>query len=167
MNKLKYLKNGATLFNGCEKGLDELNLVRSEGEMVDTFYHTIDFCLANNFPDLEFIKGISIAEERGLIVSKKLIVENKKQLVLFGKCDIEAIYDKFAVGRIYVKGESQLIVKAKCNSFLVIDALDNSTVHVTCSDDAKVAVYLYGNAKCTGATKIINTGKETYDLQAR
>lgn len=151
----------------CDKGYGQLMQAGSDADLIETYFDNIDFCLAHNFPPNEQIRTISGHIEAGIMVSMKRIVSNPKRLVVLGRSDVEATFDGYSVARLYVKHDSLLIVKAKGNAFVMIDALDRANVHVTCTENARVVVNLYSQAICTGATKIIAKNAETYDLQTR
>ena len=165
MDKLKYLKDGLKQNHACKNGRIDLRKVKTESGMIDLFYKNIDFCLAKDFPDLSFIKSVAGIEKRGIFVSKKDFKKNLEKLVLLGRCDFEASYSDYAAGRVYVKSDSRLTVRASGNSFVVIDALDNAKISVEASEDAQVVVNLYAAATCSGNARIIVKGKETYELE--
>ena len=163
---VQYLITEANISKGCNRGMNQLIHAKTEQDFINCYFDNIDFCLSKDFPENDYIKKIqNPLQSAGVFVDCKRVLKNPDRLVLLGKCDFEVEFTDFAVSRVYVKHESMLIIKASGNSFVVVDALNNSNVHVTCRDKARVVVNLYSKANCTGATKIIAKNAETYDLQ--
>ena len=161
---IEILKTQISSQSPCEEGLERFNK-SSDNDLILLFFKYIDFCLAKNWPDIEFIKQVPGIIEAGIYPDRKLIRHNPKQVVALGKSDIELMFTDYAVSRVCVKHDSVVYIKASGNSVVIVDALDNAQVHVKAYDQAKVHVNLYANAIETGATKTIIKNMFTYDLQ--
>ena len=106
----------------------------------------------------------SVFEKFGVYVDKRWKLDDPRKLVLLGRCDMNVRVAGFSVSRIYAKHNTLLQIEASENSFVLVDALDNANVHVRTSGDAKVIVNLYASAECSGATKVCNKKRFTYEL---
>lgn len=149
----------------CGEGLNQLITAKTDAELIDTYIDRIDFCLTNDFPGADFMKGIQPQlAEKGIFIDRKRVVLNPEKLVLLGRCDFEATFDGYSVSRIYANHSTSLFITAKDNSVVVVDALNDSKVFVKTHGNARVHVNLYSKAECTGATKIVAKNKETYEL---
>lgn len=165
MNTTNDLVIPAIQAGGCSDGLNQLILSGDINDRIKCFLDRIDFCLAKDFPTLDYMrKNQDALMQHSVFVDRKLVRDNPERLVLLGKCDFEVNFSGFSVSRIYAKHDAFLIVTAKDNSFVVIDALDNAKVFVKTHGGARVVVNLYSAAECTGATKIVPKNKETYEL---
>lgn len=168
--KLKeQLIKGAVRAYGCAEGLAQLDGALDKGEIMQCFIDRIDFCLARNFPDKEYLKRHFRAElpEKGIYVDEEVALHNAFA-VLLGECRGRMVADGYAVCRLYVKHTSRLEIEAGGNAFVMADVLDDAQVHISCRDKARVVVNLYARAQAVageeGQVKIIHKHKETYDL---
>jgi len=163
--ELNYLIEESKALKGCTDGRKQLKKSKTIEDLIKTFYDRIDFCLATNFPCLEYMKKYQEdLLQQGVFVDRKRVVRNPERLVLLGKCDFEVTLTDYAVSRIYAKHKAFLIVKASGNAFVVIDALDDAQVFVTATENARVIVNLYSNATTRGETKLNIKNRETYEL---
>lgn len=163
--KLTYLITEADIYKGCKDGMAQLRACESMEDMVNCYYDRIDFCLANNFPDNDFFEEHS--EELkpfGIYHNAKEKINSARRLVILGDSDIDINVERWGFSRIYVKGNSKVRITARPNSIVMVDALDSAEITVNKSTSARVKVFLYDKAKCTGKSEITHTNKKTYDL---
>lgn len=169
MELKEQLINGAIRAQGCAEGLAQLDGAATKAGMLQCFLDRIDFCLARNFPDKEFLKAHFKRElpEKGIYIDEPVQLRNTGA-VLLGNCEGRLTADGYAVCRVYVKYGSRLVLDVRENAFVMVDALDEAEIQVRCEEKAKVVVNLYARAKALasgeGITKIVNKKKETYDL---
>lgn len=165
--ELTYLLTEAEIMKGCGQGLDQLRNCKTIDDMIQCYFDNIDFCLANNFPSNEFLMQYrDELRQKDVFIDDAMIcaTEERGTWVFLGNCTCTISVDGFSVHRLYVKHNSKINIKAFGRAFVMVDALNNSDVVVDINDEAKVIVNLYSKATCTGATKIIQKNKETYDL---
>lgn len=165
--ELTYLLTEAEALNGCDDGLQQLRESKSLDDLIKCYFDRIDYCLANNFPSNEFLKQYEKDLEPYVFVDANLYCGNPRCSVFLGNSVCKIMCHDYAVSRIYVKHQSKINIEASGNAIVMVDALDDSDVIVDLKDEAKVIVNLYSKATCTGATKIIQKNRETYDLQTR
>lgn len=166
--ELTYLITEAEILNGCDGGMEQLRNAKDVNDLIQCYYDRIDYCLANNFPDNEFL--LQYRDElrnAGVFIDEKASVDSRPRLVFLGQSECNLSIDKYAVSRAYVKHQSKLHVRASGSSVIMIDALDNAIIDVEESENARVIVNLYANSKCevlSGNPRIIQKNRFTYEL---
>lgn len=166
--ELTYLITEAEILNGCDVGMEQLRNARDVNDLIQCYYDRIDYCLANNFPDNEFL--LQYRDElrnAGVFIDEKISIENRDKLVLLGNSECNLTIGKWAVSRAYVKHNAKLLIKAEDSSIIMIDALDDAVITVEESGNARVIVNLYANSKCealSGNPRIIQKNRFTYEL---
>lgn len=169
MELREQLVSNAAFAGGCTDGISQLSDSLSKQDMLQVFWDRIDFCLAKNFPDKEFLKENFAGELDG----KGIYIDRDVELpegnaVLLGDSHATLQADGYKVCRLYAKHNTNLVINASGNAFVMVDALDNARVTVNCDGDARVVVYLYSSALATsygsGLVKIIPKNRETYEL---
>lgn len=169
MELKEQLINRAVRAHGCVEGVAQLDGAATKEEMVQCFIDRIDFCLANNFPDKEYLKKNFKRElrDKGIYIDEPVNLHNGSA-VLLGGCIGKLMADEYAVCRLYVKHTSALTIEATDNAFVMVDALDETRVEVKSAGKGRVVVNLYAQAHADatgdGLTKIIQKNKDTYDL---
>lgn len=152
----------------CAEGLSSLQkLGDSTPEVIQSYIKHIDYCLATNTPNKDFIKENFSEDDlskNGIYIDNTLYIENEFRSIILGACEAEIVIDGYNTSRIYAKHTSKLNIIASGRAHVLVDTLDDAEVKVSCCDDAVVIVYLYSRATCTGATKIVHKNKETYEL---
>jgi hypothetical protein len=107
-------------------------------------------------------------EAFGVFLDDSIDLTNPKNCVALGNTTGHVEINQFGVSEIFVKHRSELTVVAKDDAFVMIDAFDNSTLHVRANDRTKVCVNKYGSSKVhseesgTGIVKIIEKHRKTY-----
>lgn len=166
--KLTYLLTEAEALNGCGPGMEQLRSAKDVNDLIQCFYDRIDYCLANNFPDNEFLMQYrEELRDAGVFIDEKANIGSRPRLVFLGQSECILSIDKYAVSRVYAKHDSILKVKASNNSVIMIDALDNAVIEVEQSDNARVIVNMYADSKClatSGNPRIIHKNRFTYEL---
>lgn len=170
MELKELLIKGAIGAYGCAEGLAQLDGAQDKDDMLQCFLDRIDFCLARNFPDKNFLKehfGEKLLEHKGIYIDRKVKLFNTGA-VLLGDCNGWLMVNEYAVCRLYAKHNTSLDITAEDYAFVMIDVLDDAFVNIDCSEKARVVVNLYARAGALaqgcGRVKIIHKYKETYDL---
>lgn len=118
-------------------------------ELCEKYIRGIDFCLLNRYPSNEIIKKefAGVREKFNIFVDDtNLFISNPKWSIFNGSCDCVVTFNDFGIGEMYVKD----------NSHVSLVALDNSIVHVSLIDDAKLDIV---SSKYTKVFVYTNTPK--------
>lgn len=169
MNLSRKLAKQAKAKGICQEWHDQLRELDNKDAMIDMYLRGIDFCLANDYPNNDFIRANfkGFMEHKGVFLDDNINVENKPKCVCLGAtCGCVAVKD-FEVCEIFVKHQSKITVEAKDNAFVVIDIFDDAIVDIHAHDRAKVCVNHYGgtitqNATGNSVVKIREKNKKTY-----
>ncbi len=169
MSLSKQLARQAKAKGICAPWHAELLTLQDKDAMVEMYLKGIDFCLANDYPNNDFIRKHfkGIMEKQGVFLDDNVKVENMPKCVCLGATQARVEVQGFQVCEIFAKHNSELNVFAKDNAFVVIDIFDNAVVHIYASDRAKVSVNRYGgtieqNAIGDSIVKIREKNKNTY-----
>lgn len=169
MELKEQLVNNAAFAGGCIDGISQLNNSLSKQDMLQVFWDRIDFCLAKNFPDKDFLKEnfTGELEAKGIYIDRNVELPEGSS-VLLGNGHASLLADGYKVCRLYAKHTTNLVISASGNAFVMVDALDSALVTINCDGDARVVVCLYASALATsygsGQVKIIRKNRETYEL---
>ena len=143
--------------------------MQNKEAMVEMYLKGIDFCLANDYPQNDFIREHfkGVMEKQGVFLDDNIKVENKPKCVCLGKTCGRIEAKGYEVCEIFVKHNSELNVVAKDNAFVMIDIYDDAVISVYASDRAKVCVNHHGGSINRYATndaviKIREKDKKTY-----
>lgn len=141
------LANEAKKKGICKEWHTALKSLTDRKEMVKMYLRGIDFCLANNYPDNEFIKAhfADVAPEMGVFVDCPVIVENSPKCVCLGACFGKVTTNGFNVTELFVKNESEINIVANDNAFVMVDIFDQSVINIHAHERAKVCVNQYGD----------------------
>jgi hypothetical protein len=154
----------------CDTWYNELKILEDKRAMVQMYLNGIDFCLANDYPDNEYIRANfkGMMEEFGVFLDDNIDLVNVKKCVALGATKGRIEVNGFGVSEIFVKHESALNITAKDNAFVMIDVFDDGVVMIDAQDNAKICVNKYGNARIhsnkvdSAMIKIIEKHKKTY-----
>ena len=130
----------------CEEWYNVLLKTEDVGELLKMALRGIDFCLSEEYPPLPFIREhfVGVMEPYGFHLDEEIQARNSEFVVAFGNCTGAAEYTDFAVGQVFVKHGSKLVIKASGNAFVMVDVFDETEVEIITSDNAKVCVNQYG-----------------------
>lgn len=171
MKVVKELARKAKADGICKPWYNELVKLHDSdvAAMAEMYLKGIDFCLANNYPDNEFLRTHfkGKMEQYGVFLDDNINIENKPKCVCLGASHGRVVTNGFEVCEIFIKHDSELNVIAKDNAFVMIDVFDNAVVNVYASDRAKVCVNSYGGTITKAVTddavvKIRKKNKKTY-----
>ncbi len=140
------LKSKAVSEGLCNQWTSEWNNETIDS-LCDKYIKGIDFCIEHDYPSNEYIKKNfdGVMQKHGIYVDDIFDKENIKKCVVNGMSAGKLIYDKFNIGRIYLRHNSFLSISAKDSSKIFISVYDNSNLEITeCSDYAKIYISKYG-----------------------
>jgi hypothetical protein len=153
----------------CRSWFEEMKDLTDKKKLVAIYLRGIDFCLANDYPDNDYIRHNfrGVMEPMGVHLDEHVSLSDPRKAVLLGDCKGSISIKGYAVSEIFLKHASEVTIKAEGHSFVMIDMFDNTKLLVIASDDAKICVNRYGgsvkietlgNAKI----KVIEKHKKTY-----
>lgn len=157
-NISKELKNEAVRLGLCTEWTNEWGNPTKE-ELVNKFIRGIDWCIRKNYPSCEYMKKHfdGVMQKYGVFVDDKIDLENHSMLIANGKTSGKIVYDSYAVGTIYARHDSDLIIEVSGNAFVAIETYDNCNISVFQRDKAKVFVYNHGgNIQTSGKVVVKN-----------
>lgn len=130
----------------CKEWHTKLKSLTDRKAMVEMYLRGIDFCLANNYPDNDFIKAnfSDIAPQMGVFVDSEISVENCPKCVCLGATFGKVTINNYNVCEIFAKHNAEINIIASDNAFVMIDVFDNSVVNIHAHDRARVCVNQYG-----------------------
>lgn len=132
----------------------------SYDELIDLFYHNLDFCIDYRWPDEATIKKFFpalVRNHRGILVSEKWSLLNNTYAVIIGNSEAKARYNGFAVGSIHVFDNSTCEVIAKNHAHVTIHVYDNARITVTADEGTQVLVLRHSKhcwCACVGQATI-------------
>lgn len=169
MNVSRKLASMAKKFGICEDWYLELKNEKNTDRILDMYLRGIDFCLANNFPSNEFIRDNFKGKinDKGIYLDSVLIAKDQPKVVILGSCLGRVETKDFDVCEVFIKDNSEIVITASGNSFVMVDVFDNAKLTVYSKENANVCVNLYGgniiqNAQGKGKIKVIRKNKTTY-----
>lgn len=169
MNVIRTLKSDGASKGLCQDWQKKLNKQASVKRLSELFIRGIDFCISENYPTLEFMRDNfkGKCEPYGIYIDEYVILINKPDVVLNGKCEADLMYDGFSVSKVYVRHNSKAVIHAQQHSLVTIDVFDDSYTQIITDsgNKASVLVYVYGNAKVESVgmgIKIVHKNKNTY-----
>lgn len=169
MNISKELAVRARKHGICQKWHDELLSLKDKDKMVEMYLRGIDFCISNDYPENDFIRRYfkGVMEKHGVFLDDAVKVENKPKCVCLGACSGTIVVDDFNTCEVFVKHDSEIVISAKGNAFVMVDVFDNTTVTIHAHDRAKVCVNRYGGtikhfADGDAVVKIREKNNKTY-----
>jgi len=166
----KKLAEYALIYNACKPALKKILESKSEVELIELYKKNIDFCLNENFPDLEYLKTVDqdVLGKEGIFYKGDVISRNAGFLVLLGTSIAEVDVDGYEVSQIFVKHKAVATIDITGNAYVVIDCFDDSCTEVVASGGSKVLINVYGNPQVdysqsdNARVKVVNKGKDKY-----
>jgi hypothetical protein len=155
----------------CQEWYKDLKSVKDIGKLIEMYLKGIDFCLSNEFPSNEFIRENfeGKMEDYGIYLDKQISATNERKIVALGSCIGRIEVNEYAVSELFIKHNSDLILSATGNSFVMVDIFDNAKLKVFALDDAKVCINRYGGtveitsvSEGKSVVKVIEKNQKTY-----
>ena len=106
-------------------------------------------------------------EKHGIHLDEVLDIESESTVVALGKCLGDIVTIEYDVCQVFAKHDSDLIIMAHGNSFVMLDIFDNAKVSIFAYDNAKVCINRYGgeiteSKKENSIIKVIEKNKKKY-----
>lgn len=143
----------------CDEFYQNMMTFSNYGQLALMYFRGSDWSMQNDFPGLSLLRkhkgGLALC---GMVTDSTETFGNKRYLAVFGDSNVALKYDAFSVGEIIIRHNSKATIVASGNAFLIINVLDGAQVEISCTDDAKVSVYDYGQntkIKYNGNVKIV------------
>lgn len=139
--KNKELRDKAVELGLCDQWQGLWSNDWSDSKMIAKYKEGIDFCLANDFPSVEYIKSHFNKQDLrngGIFVDDKHSVLNAKMIVVRGLSDITARYNGNTVAEIYITDSSTLKLSAKNDCHVMVHVWGNAQVDISQEDNAMV-----------------------------
>lgn len=120
----------------------------SKDELVEKYVRGIDFAIEHNFPSLEYMvrNFDDCMNKHGVYVSQELSLKNPRITVANGSCTGDLLFNEFAVGRVYVRHNSDLTIHVSGMAKVFISLYDNCKIKVVQDGMAKVYIYKRGGS---------------------
>lgn len=137
------LKSQAISLGACEKGINEWG-EPDKYELAEKYIKNIEFCLLKRFPSNEMLKKefAGIREKFNVFVDDtNLFISNPKWSIFNGSCDCVVTFNDFGIGEMYVKDNSHVSLVALDNSIVHVSLIDNAKLDIVSSKYTRVFVY--------------------------
>ena len=141
------LKNKAIANGLCEQWTNEWSNEETLDSLCEKYVKGIDFCIDNDYPSCQYMKEHfdGVMQKHGIYVSDMFKLRDIKKLIINGVSIGEVTYDKFNVGRIYLRHSSFLKLSVKDCAKVFISTYDSVNLDVTdCDIDAKLYISNHG-----------------------
>lgn len=142
----------------CDKWYDGWDKGSTRQELIDKYLEGIDFCIANDYPKLEFIKAQfpqKLLFVNGIFVDDKVDAVNLKTAVLLGESSGKLYYNGLYTGNVYVRHSSVLQIEAVGGARVFVEVYDNALVTVAADSESKVFVYWHGGSVKTDGSVVV------------
>jgi hypothetical protein len=129
-------------------------------ELLRQYVLNIEFCIEQNFPDNGFILSnfdTLTLHDHNVFIRETIKEENLKGAVVINDCGGEIVMSDFSVANIYLRGNSNITIRASRFSKVFVTLLDNATLNIEQEDYSQCYVYQYGEhteCKTKGNIKI-------------
>ncbi|MDR1348312.1 MAG: hypothetical protein LBJ63_07825 [Prevotellaceae bacterium] len=133
----------------CSEWHNLLKKLSDKREMAEMYIKGIDFCLANDYPDNEYIRANfgEIIHDFGIFLDDRIQLINPERCVALGNTTGSIEVNSYNICEVFVKHHSELTIKAKDNAFVVIDMFDNSVVSISAENRARICINRYLGAE--------------------
>lgn len=152
MNVSEELKKKAISVGLCKEWTEEWGSPDKD-ELCNKYVRGIDFAIEHNFPSVSYMKANfnGIMQKHGIYASEDLSLHNPNMVIANGECRGTVYFDRFSVGRMYVRHGSNLQINVSDNAKVFISLYDDAKIEIDCSGFGKVYVYRHGGSvKCKG-----------------
>lgn len=152
MKKFAKWLAGSAKENGiCQEWGDRLAGCNDDqiDKMMIMYVKGIDFCMENNWPDLDTVRNHfkGRMEHHGVHCDEECQIKNVQFTVLLGRCRAAISFDQYSVGEIYVRHETKAEIAISDHSFVRLDVYDKSEVKIIATGNAKISIKNHGDAK--------------------
>ena len=145
----KTLRDRARQLGLCDKWYKEWYKESTRQELIDKYIEGIDFCIANDYPKLDFIEENfpkKQLQHNGIYLNDEVEARNSRTLVFLGKSHGTIKYDGRHTGNIYVRHGSEVEISATENARVFVEIYENCKLKASADRDSKIFVYQHGGA---------------------
>lgn len=130
----------------CAQWTSEWGASASREEMAKKYVKGIDFCIKHDFPSVEVIKRDfgDIMHDYGVYADEDVHLRHPAMVVLNGKCTGSLECGNYDASNIYVRHNSEVVIRVKELAYVHISIYDKAKVTVECAATAKCFIYKYG-----------------------
>lgn len=118
-------------------------------ELLRQYIQNIEFCIEQNFPTNEFIASNFdklTLHTHNIFIDETIKEENLNGVVVInGSCGGEITMSDFSVANIYIRGNSNISIKADRFAIVFVTLLDNAKLTMEQSEYSQCYVYPYGD----------------------
>ena len=139
------LKEKAISLGLCTEWTNEWNN-EDKDSLCEKYIRGIDFCIEHDYPSIKYMSDNfdGVMQKHGIFVDNCIDEINLRKAVLNGISFGRIVYDKFSVGKIYLRHNSVLDLWVKDSAKVFISIYDNTILNAHCSDFSKLYVYNFG-----------------------
>lgn len=150
MDLSEQLKREAISLGLCREWQGEWKDGTDRHALLEKYKRGIDFCIANDWPDKDFVKEHfgDIIHEHGIYVDEEVAIDDAKgRIILLGKCKGYVVSRGWSVSDIYIFHDSELL----------LESLESAKMFLNVSEDARINTTVHSGASLKKYT--IKTGE--------
>ncbi len=143
----KTLRDRARELGLCDQWYKEWDKNSTRQELIDKYLNGIDFCIANDYPNIVFIKEYfpdSLLRKNEIYLNCTAEVKNARKVVLLGESKVNAVVEGMASSDIYVRHGSELNVVATDGARVFVEMYEDSKVKAVADAESKIFIYQHG-----------------------
>lgn len=143
------LRQSAVEAGLCDKWQSMWNHTFDKDELIDMFKKGQDFCIINDYPSKEYIRGnfttIELARN-GIYVDENISLGEDRSLgngtyVLLGSCTGTLRFGKWTAATVYLRHDSNVRVEAGAFARISVRLYDNADAETTPDEDARIRIF--------------------------
>jgi len=140
------LKDKAISLGLCQQWTSEWSDDETKDTLCEKYMRGIDFCIEHDYPSSKYLKDNfdGVMQNHGMFVDDIVNRDNLRVMTINGLSIGSLNYDKFNIGRIYLRHNSRVNIDVKDNAKILVSMYDNSVLNVTCSGESNVYVQRHG-----------------------
>lgn len=147
------LKQEAISLGLCDQWQGEWLDGTDRHALLEKYVKGIDFCIANDWPSVEFTKEHfgDILHEHGIYADEEVAIDNASGRVVFlGKCRGTVICRDWSVADIYVLHDSELLVEGHHMAKVFLNLSERAKVNTTSYGGARIKKYTIKTGESNG-----------------
>ncbi|WPO89864.1 hypothetical protein [Chryseobacterium sp. HR92] len=143
--KTDYILKEMKTFSPCKEGFEKAYKDTSIKNLCELFFTNSDWALKQNFPSKEVLEKYRGYYENYGVYYRQSAINKAVNLAIFDS-ESEIEFTGFDVSEIFIRGKSNVKIKASGYSKIFVTVLDESKVNIERIGNAEVFVYQYGGA---------------------
>lgn len=151
----KTLRDRARMLGLCDQWYDAWEKDETKQELIEKYLRGIDFCIAHDYPRLEFIKAHfpkAMLEKNGVFVDEVFSCCNTatyRTVVALGKSRGTLTFDGMTCRSVYARHHTEVTVRATDGAKVFVEAWEDCKVNAYADDESRVFVYWHGGEVTT------------------